>query len=118
MTKTVGGYNGGCQKRSLVLFFSFEEIRDRVGNQQFEKMRINRLIMGVYRYGKIEPNSKYDFIEALRNKLQRYTETHNLEMLLDIANYAMLEFTSPKYSDARFISEDDIEHAPIKTKPI
>jgi len=96
------------------IFFSYEEIRDRVGNSTFEELRINRLIMGAYRYGKIEPNSTYDFTQALKNKLERYEETHNLELLLDIANYAMLEFTKPKYFDARFISEDDIEHAPIK----
>lgn len=105
----------GLPERRPGTFFSFEEIQEKVGNSTFEKMRMSRLIMGAYRYGKIGANSKYDFVEALKNKLQRYEDTHNLEVLLDIANYAMLEFTKPKYSDARFIAEDDTEHAPIKS---
>lgn len=96
------------------LFFTFKEISDQVGNPYFEKLRKNRLVMGAYRYGKIEPNSRYDFVEALKNKLQRYEDTHNTELLLDIANYAMLEFTKPKYSDSKFDPEDDVEHAPLK----
>ncbi len=95
-----------------------EEISEHVANPEFDRLVHNKLIQGFFRYE--DPNDPfkkhtfYDYIEAMKNKIKRYEETHNLELLVDVANYAKLEFRKPKYSDAYYENEDDTEHAPLK----
>jgi len=50
----------------------------------------------------------------MKNKIALYEKTHNLELMVDVRNYAMLEFKKPKYKDAYYHAEDDSEHAPVK----
>lgn len=77
----------------------------------FTKMR-NRLLMGYLRYGKKSPNaSKYNYINAIKSKLLIYEQTGNTEMMVDIGNYAMLEFKFPNHPDAHFSATDDTAHA-------
>lgn len=106
--------NGHPERRPNTLP-SLAEIKDRVLVPEFDKLAYNRLVQGVYRYGFNDANNNVDFIKGLKGKLAGYEKTHNTELLVDIRNYAMLEFKNPKYKDAYFESEDDIEHAPLKT---
>lgn len=99
---------------------TIEEISEKVSFPLFEKLAHNKLIQGFFRYEDPEnlykKESLYDYIEAMKNKIARYEKTHNMELLVDISNYAKLEFRKPKYSDAYYENEDDTEHAPLKTK--
>lgn len=97
---------------------SLEEISESVSNPLFDKLAHDKLIMGFYRY--TNPNdpfpnkTNYDYLAAMKNKIKRYEETHNLELLVDVANYTKLEFRKPRYADAYYENEDDTEHAPLK----
>lgn len=99
---------------------SLEEINEHVANPLFDKLAHNKLIQGFFRYtnpdNSFPVKSNYDYIQAMKNKIKRYEETHNLELLVDIANYAKLEFRKPRYFDAYYENEDDTEHAPLKIK--
>ena len=108
----------GLPERRKGVMPSIEEIDEYVALPIFDKLSHNKLIMGFFRYSDpndpFKPKSNYDFIEAMKNKIKRYEETHNIELLLDISNYAKLEFRKPKYADSYFENEDDTEHAPLK----
>lgn len=97
---------------------SIEEISESVANPHFDQLAHNKLIQGFFRYedpqNPFKPHTFYDYIEAMKNKIRRYEETHNLELLVDVANYAKLEFRKPKYADSYYENEDDTEHAPLK----
>ena len=92
---------------------TLEELKEETWLPLFDELAKGKLLIGAYRYGH-PPTGKYDFIQAIKNKLSRYEETHNLELLVDIRNYAMLEFKKPAFSDAYYHNEDDTEHAPLK----
>lgn len=110
----------GLPERKPGTLPSLDEINEIVGCKVFDKLAHDKLLMGYYRYTdptNLHPTAreiKFDYIEALKNKIKRYEETHNLELLVDIRNYAMLEFRKPKYADAYYENEDDTEHAPLK----
>lgn len=110
----------GLPERRVGEMPSIEEISESVKTPYFDKLVHNKLIQGFYRYedpnNPFKENTFYDYIEAMKNKIKRYEETHNLELLVDISNYARLEFKKPKYLDAYYYNEDDTEHAPLKTK--
>jgi len=97
---------------------TYEEILESIQTPEFNRLADNKLIQGFYRYEKagdcFKPKTNYDFLQAMKNKIARYEETHNLELLVDIANYARLEFRKPSFTDAYYENEDDTEHAPLK----
>ena len=70
----------------------------------FERFMRNRLIMGALRYGKMGSASKpqYDRISAIVRRVKQYRETGNDEMLVDIANLALLEFVEGEHPQKHF----------------
>lgn len=79
---------------------------------RFENLMRNRLIMGTFRYVPNEikfTSGKQNKLEAMRKKLTAYEETGNLEYLVDLANYCMLEFEKPTLPNAYFESVDDCQ---------
>lgn len=72
--------------------------------------------MGSFRCGLASDPEKwtYDLIAGARKKLAAYEENGNLEHLVDLANYARLEFIHPSHPKAHFRAEDDHEHCPEK----
>lgn len=42
--------------------------------------------------------------KCIEDRLHKYLETHNMEWLVDIANFAMIEYMHPSFSDAHFFS--------------
>lgn len=71
-----------------------------------------RLVMGTFRYGSILKPSRldYDMIGRLKEKLKLYEDTHNLELLFDIANYCLLEFFKRKDDPDYHLKELDNTH--------
>lgn len=76
---------------------------------EFDRLRRNRMVMGAHRYGLMCEARKWrtDRIVGLRSKLAFYSSTGNTEALVDIANYAMLEFMRPAHPTAHFRALDD-----------
>lgn len=88
---------------------SLVELRKTEWNRQFERLQRNRLIMGALRYGRIasdnHPPGKTR-ADYLREKVDVYQKTGNLEALVDAANLAMLEFTHSKHPKRHWHAED------------
>ena len=73
----------------------------------------NRLIMGAIRYGEhpINDNPGLDYIKAMKTKIKNYEKNKNKENLVDLGNYALLEYES---GDNYFSAQDDSEHCEKK----
>lgn len=86
-------------------------------DSKFEQYMRNRLVMGSIRYGdnklNIEngiPKNKYKYFSYLEYKLKRYKESGNLEMLIDVANLAMLEFHNGNHPKKHWSPIDNEKH--------
>jgi hypothetical protein len=94
-----------------------EEVRTNTWSEKFAELMFNRLLMGFLRYGPKRPNApRYDYLKAVREKLELYEQTGNDELLVDIGNYAMLEFRHGDHPLKHFDALDDKGgHAVLKT---
>lgn len=87
-----------------------EDTFKRFDERFIRKMR-KRIGMGFFRYG---DSKSYNYLEGIKKKLARYEETKNLEFLVDVANYAMLEFNDPILEGTYFEAIDDDEESHLK----
>jgi hypothetical protein len=67
---------------------------------EFLKKMVARLSVGQLRYGNSSPTQKY--FSRLRIEANAYSETGNKEHLINIANYAYLEFYHPQHDKAHY----------------
>jgi hypothetical protein len=77
----------------------------------FVQGMIDRMNMSYFKYGLVEeayPN-KVDAIGSLKQRLEKYADTGNLEYLMDAANFAMIEFMRPRHPKAYFKATDSDE---------
>ena len=89
-----------------------EELRETEWSPEFETLMRNRLIMGAIRYGTLKDNKgTYDHGAEAERRLQMYLETGNLEYMVDVANFCLLEYLKPYHPKAHFASIDDGVHA-------
>lgn len=44
--------------------------------------------------------------KCIKERFDLYLETHNMEYLVDIANFAMLEYMFPSFDDAKYAGAD------------
>ena len=88
--------------------YSREEILRRdFSNSFIEKMK-NAIEMSHYKYGwasKTYPELAQAY-KCAKERLAEYEKTHNKEYLVDVANFVMLEFLYPAFSDAKYIPTD------------
>jgi hypothetical protein len=62
-------------------------------SKEFLQGMINRMGVSYFKYGEVEKaKGKVDEIKCLRQRLQKYEEDGNTEWLMDVANFAMIEF--------------------------
>lgn len=75
---------------------------------QFLQGMVNRMAVSYHKYGKVSDAYPIhvDAIESLRKRLLKYKETGNTEWLMDVANFAMIEFMCPAHDDAHFEAQD------------
>lgn len=71
----------------------------------------NRMVMSFYKYGPVVEGfpHKVDAIASLGDRLREYAATGNTEFLVDVANFAMIEFMYPKHPKAFFRPTDSDE---------
>lgn len=104
-------------KKTVVTLKEIEAAVKKKWCRRFIRLMRNRLEMGYFRYevgnkGKVK--KKYDYIKAIRTKLELYEQTGNTENMVDIGNYAMLEFKQGDHPNHHFYGGDDIGHAETK----
>lgn len=89
-------------------------------NEEFDKLRKNRIEMAHYKYGPAKINfgdGLVNAMETMNNCVAKYKETGNTEYLLDAANYLMFEFTYSKHPNAHFKATDSCGSAGTVGKP-
>lgn len=91
---------------------SLEDLRGSEWSVEFERLMRNRLVMGAIRYGALHAENKprYDRVSSIIARAKKYEETHNKELLVDIANLSLLEFEEGEHPDNHFKATDDKEH--------
>lgn len=85
-------------------------------SDKFDELRKNRIEVGFYKYGPAHKNYSSGNIQAIQTMercVQKYKETGNTEILVDAANYLMLEFMYPQHEKAYFNATDSSESAGI-----
>ena len=84
-----------------VLWPDLSVLKQTQWSNEFEQLMRNRLIMGGGRYGWINDPSKkqFDRISNLIDRANKYKETGNDELLVDIANLSLLEFCEGNHPD-------------------
>lgn len=93
----------------------FKDILATEWSSKFEEAMKCAIINSYYKYGKASENyGKYKCLDAranLRKRLEEYEKTGNTEFLVDVANFAMLEFMFPSVEGARYepTSTDAVE---------
>jgi hypothetical protein len=77
-------------------------------SEQFVSFMKNRMALSFYKYGPVARAfpSKVDAIQTLKLHLEKYEESGNTELLVDLANYAMIEFMHPRHPHAHFQARD------------
>lgn len=92
-----------------------EELQQTEWSSEFEQLMRNRLIVGAIRYQRFNHPDKpnYNRIGAIERKLKAYIESGNTELLVDIANYCLLEFVFGSHPKKHFHAQDDVDHCRI-----
>ena len=94
---------------------SDEILRSEFSAGFVDKMK-NRMIASYYKYGPLALNvhrknkeDNVDVIASLKERLRLYEQTGNTEWLVDVSNFAMIEFMYPQHPDAHFRATDSKE---------
>lgn len=81
-------------------------------SNDFDELRKDAMIASYHKYGAIGANynsTNVDAIKSLEKRLKLYKETGNTEWLVDIANFAMIEFKYPQHINAHYKATDSRE---------
>jgi hypothetical protein len=77
----------------------------------FAQGMADRMQTSWFKYGNVAdayPN-RVDAIASLQRRLEKYIQTGNTEFLMDVANFAMIEFMRPRHPNAYFKPTDSKE---------
>ena len=88
-----------------------QQILERDWDNDFVKKMQNRILVSHYKYGWM--NQTYpDLAQAVKEiypRVKKYLETGNTEWLIDVANFAMIEYLHPSVVGAHFKGTDSEE---------
>lgn len=85
-----------------------EEILNRDFSEEFVVKMKNSIEMSHHKYdwaSKTFPELAQAY-KCIRERLDLYEKTHNLEYLVDVGNFAMLEYLYPSFPDAAYTPMD------------
>ncbi len=79
--------------------------------KQFVQGMVDRMAMSFFKYGRVADAypKKVDAIASLERRLAMYKQTGNGDWLMDVANFAMIEFMHPRHPDFHFRPTDSHE---------
>lgn len=75
-------------------------------SQKFIQGMLNRVAVGYHRYGDMHASTVKDGKKRVASSLAHYKSSHNTEFLIDVANYAMIEFMRPFDPKAHYTLSD------------
>lgn len=105
------GYGGESVNRIPGLEYLMETEK----SPEFERLRMNRKILGAMRYGLFSApgKPKWDRISSMIARLEKYRSDRNAEHLVDVANLAEVEFVDGDHLGV--VSADDGIHCVAKS---
>jgi hypothetical protein len=77
-------------------------------SERFAQGMADRMAVSYCKYGPVADAypDKVDAIASLKTRLERYEQDGNAEWLMDVANFAMIEFMCPRHPLAHFVATD------------
>ena len=79
-------------------------------SEDFDKKRQDAMCMSFFKYGPVADNYKkfgcINAVGSLEKRLGKFKETGNKEMLVDVANFAMIEYMYSQHPDAHYQGTD------------
>ena len=80
-------------------------------SEPFAQGMADRMAVSFAKYGAVKDAypHRVDAIKSLKARLERYERDGNTEWLMDVANFAMIEFMHPKHPEAHFRPTDSKE---------
>lgn len=94
---------------------SFMKTGDEILRRDFSDEFINKMKnsceMSHYKYGWMSETypELAQAYKCIQERLDLYIKTHNTEYLVDIANFAMIEFKYPTFTNAKYSPKDSNE---------
>lgn len=90
---------------------SLDQILQTEFSESFVSKMKNAMLTSYYKYGEVKLNypSLANAIESLKLRIEKYEETGNADYLVDIANFAMIEFMYPGHPNAHYRPTDSNE---------
>lgn len=85
-----------------------ESILKRDFSEEFIIKMKNAIELSHYKYGWMSETypELAQAVKCIQERLDLYNKTHNLDYLVDVANFAMIEYKYPAYSDAAYTPQD------------
>ncbi len=85
--------------KALYELYDYNTVEDLGNEHRFIDIRQRMMVMSYYKYGEMEINYKrgkhLNAIGSLEKRLEAYEFEGNTELLCDIGNFAMIEYTYP-----------------------
>jgi len=80
-------------------------------SEQFAQGMADRMAVSFCKYGAVADAypHRVDAIASLKKRLEKYEQDGNTEWLMDVANFAMIEFMHPRRPEAHFRATDSKE---------
>lgn len=77
-------------------------------SHDFLQNMLNAMAVSYHKYGRVKDAypHKVDALKSLRERINKYIATGNTEYLIDVANFAMIEFMHPHLPDAAYVATD------------
>lgn len=78
---------------------------------EFLQMMMNRMAVSYHKYGSIDENFPHRAhgVDQIEQRLKKYDSDGNLDWIIDVANYALIEFLRPCHPMAHFRPTDTDE---------
>lgn len=87
-----------------------DEVLKTEYSETFDELRKKAMVTSYYKYGPLKKNYKeyscMDAVANLKKRLEAYEQTGNTEFLVDVANFAMIEFMMPQHEKAHYKPTD------------
>lgn len=85
-----------------------DKILARDFSNKFVQLMKNRIVVSHYKYGWVSDTypDLADAVASLEQRLKLYKRTGNLEFLVDVGNFAMIEYMRPRHPNVHFNGTD------------
>lgn len=93
------------------------EILNTEFDWRFVDLMQSAMSLSFYKYGALAAGvpEKTDSLKSLQKRIAKYMETGNVELMVDVANFAMMEFMHPAHPKAHYIATDSDKSIGIYT---